>query len=80
MPGIQRALHNSLLPSHNNAQTHSPNTKCWASRGEKKILNDINARSGEGALRYFLPDAADPSKRKPRVASDAEKIFLLVRF
>ena len=42
------------------------------------MLNAINARTGSGSLKYFLPDAADPSKKKKLVASEAEKIFLLV--
>ncbi|GAX85569.1 hypothetical protein CEUSTIGMA_g12984.t1 [Chlamydomonas eustigma] len=47
-------------------------------RGDKKLLNSINARTGAGALQYFLPDTSDPSKRKPRISSDAEKIYLLI--
>ncbi len=48
-------------------------------RSDKKTLNAINARAGEGALLYFLPEAgaADPNRRKQRVSSDAEKVFLL---
>ena len=48
-------------------------------RSDKKVLNAINSRGGAGALLHFLPDAADPNKRKQRVTSDAEKVFLLVR-
>eukprot|EP00955_Chlamydomonas_euryale_P105849 365664-Chlamydomonas_euryale.AAC.7 len=61
------ALHHGL---------HVPVTP--ACSGEKKVLKAINARTGPGALRYFLPDASDASRRKPLVSTDAEKVYLLL--
>ena len=48
-------------------------------RSEKKVLNDINTRTATAPLKFFLPDAKNPAKRKDRVATPREKVFLLVR-
>lgn len=47
-------------------------------RGEKKVLNDYNHTPSEkGGPKHPLP-AANSAKRKERVSSPKEKIFLLV--
>jgi hypothetical protein len=50
-------------------------------RSEKKVLNDINHRKGEGAIKYrVLADGAGGAiaKVKERICKPAEKTFLLV--
>lgn len=48
-------------------------------RGEKKLLNTINTRAGDASIKYFLPDKSNPAKRRDRVATPQEKIFIMVR-
>ncbi len=55
------------------------NVRCPHLRGEKKVLNDINLRAGEGALTHYLPDSADPTRRKKKVENDAEKVGIQQR-
>ncbi len=60
---------------------HLPSYRIYClGRSEKKVLNGINSRGGEGSLKYFLPDANHPNRRKERIATPPEKIYLLVRF
>lgn len=47
-------------------------------RGEKRVLNTINRSAGQGRIRFCVTDGGAAGRRKERITSGPEKIFLLV--
>lgn len=47
-------------------------------RGEKKVLNAINTRTGDDRVKHPVPDPAHPARPKQRVTNNAEKLYILV--
>lgn len=72
------ALHQLLRPLNRKLCNESCSLHTPSHRGDKKILNDLNAASPDkGGPKYPLPSTT-AGKRKERVATAVEKIFLLV--